>query len=66
GYTLDAAYAEFAEDRKGSIETGKYADFAVLDSDPTEVAPNDLLNLGILATIVEGRVVHDADGRFAP
>ncbi|MDQ3548124.1 MAG: amidohydrolase, partial [Chloroflexota bacterium] len=31
GYTLDAAWAEFAEAKKGSIEPGKYADFAILD-----------------------------------
>ncbi|HLT21486.1 MAG TPA: amidohydrolase [Thermomicrobiales bacterium] len=65
GYTLDSAWAEFAEDRKGSLAPGKYADLCILDADPTAVEPNDLLDLGILATIVEGRTVHDADGRFA-
>ena len=64
GYTLDAAWAEFAEDRKGSLTSGKYADLCVLDADPTTVDPNNLMDLGVLATIVEGRTVFDADGRF--
>lgn len=64
GYTLDAAYAEFAEDRKGSITPGKYADFAILDRDPTQIDPNELMNIEVLGTIVEGKTVFDGDGRF--
>lgn len=64
GYTLDAAYAEFAEDRKGSLTVGKYADLTILDRDPIAIDPNDLLNMEALGTIVEGRTVYDADGRF--
>lgn len=64
GYTLDAAYVEFAEDRKGSIAPGKLADFAILADDPTAIDPNRLLDLEVLATIVEGRTVYAADDRF--
>jgi predicted amidohydrolase YtcJ len=64
GYTLDAAWAEFAEDRKGSITPGKYADLCILDADPTAIDPNELMDLGVLATIVEGRAVYDPDDRF--
>jgi predicted amidohydrolase YtcJ len=60
GYTLDAAWAEFAEDRKGSIEPGKYADFAVLAEDPVQMDPAALLELTVLETIVEGKTVYSA------
>jgi predicted amidohydrolase YtcJ len=58
GYTLDAAWAEFSEDQKGSIEPGKYADFAVLAEDPRQVAPRELLDLKVLGTIVEGKTIY--------
>ncbi len=64
GYTLDAAWAEFAEHKKGSIEHGKYADFAILSHDPTAIDPNELLNIEVLATIVEGRTVFAGDEQF--
>jgi predicted amidohydrolase YtcJ len=64
GYTLDAAYVEFAEDRKGSITPGKLADFAILADDPTAIDPARLLDLEVLATIVEGRTVYATDSRF--
>ncbi|HEX2283051.1 MAG TPA: amidohydrolase [Thermomicrobiales bacterium] len=64
GYTIDAAFAEFAEDHKGSITPGKVADFVVLADDPTEIEPRKLLSLEILGTIVEGRSSYAADSRF--
>ncbi|MEX1157734.1 MAG: amidohydrolase family protein [Thermomicrobiales bacterium] len=64
GYTLDAAWAEFAETKKGSIEPGKYADFAILDRDPTAIDPGELLALQVLGTLVEGQSVYAEDDRF--
>lgn len=64
GYTLDAAFVEFAEDRKGSITDGKLADFVILADDPTSIDPNRLLDLEVLATIVEGHTVYSTDSRF--
>ena len=64
GYTIDAAYAEFAEDRKGTLTSGKLADFVVLADDPTVIKPSTLLSMEVLATIVEGRVVFSADERM--
>lgn len=64
GYTLDAAWAEFSEDRKGSITPGKLADFVIFAEDPTEMDPSRLLDLEVLATIVNARTVYATDSRF--
>lgn len=61
GFTLDAAYAGFAEREVGSLEPGKRADFVVLDADPLAVAPRDLLTMRVHATYVDGKPVYEAD-----
>lgn len=58
GFTMDAAYAGFAEDRVGSLETGKFADFVVIDADPFEVDPSELAGIGVLRTVVGGSAVY--------
>ena len=58
-YTLDAAYASFEEDIKGSLEVGKLADIVVLDQNLLEVAPEKLRDAGVVMTIVGGEVVYD-------
>jgi predicted amidohydrolase YtcJ len=58
-YTLGSAFAEFAEQHKGSITADKLADIAVLSQDPL-VAPLDALpSLHSVLTIVGGRIVHE-------
>ena len=59
--TINGAYAEFAEDRKGSIEAGKYADLAVLSEDIRQVTVTELRDVPIAMTIVEGAVVYEAN-----
>jgi len=61
GFTLDAAYAEFAETSRGSIEVGKLADFTVLDKDIFKIAPQEILKTRVTHTIVGGREVYTAD-----
>jgi hypothetical protein len=64
-YTTWAAYAAFWEKETGALAPGRWADLTVLDLDPLVVGEEDpgrLLQGRVLATIVEGRVVHDALG----
>ncbi|KDB64833.1 amidohydrolase [Bordetella bronchiseptica] len=53
--TLGAAYTLKLDHLIGSIEVGKLADFAVLEADPLEVAPQDLAGIGIWGTVLGGR-----------
>jgi len=57
-YTEGSAYAEFAEDRKGRIEAGMLADFAVLSGDPTAVPPERIADIRVEETVVGGRSVY--------
>jgi predicted amidohydrolase YtcJ len=59
-YTRGSAYAEFAEQRKGTLEPGMLADLAVLSQDIFVVPLPELPNTRALLTMVGGRVVHDA------
>jgi predicted amidohydrolase YtcJ len=59
GYTVDAAYASFAERDTGSLARGKLADFAIIDRDLTRVAPETLREACIVMTVVGGRIVYD-------
>ena len=61
--TVDAAYTLGQEDNLGSIETGKLADFTVLDADPQEVNAMTIKDIGVVATILGGRVTLTADTR---
>jgi hypothetical protein len=59
-YTLTAAYAEFAEKEKGSLEPGKLADLAVLSQDIFHVSPEDLPKTESVLTMVGGKIVYDS------
>jgi len=53
--TLGAAYTLGLDDRIGSIEVGKFADFCVMDDDPTEIDPARLKDVRIAGTVLGGR-----------
>ena len=55
--TLGAAYTLGLDGEIGSIETGKRADFAVLDADPFDAAPEALADIGIWGVVANGRPV---------
>jgi predicted amidohydrolase YtcJ len=57
--TIDAAWQVFKEDRRGSIETGKVADFVVLSRNPLH-DPNRLKDTQVLETIRAGQSVFAA------
>lgn len=54
GYTVGPAYAAGLESRLGKLMPGYLADLVMLDRDPHKVAPEDLLNLKVEATMVDG------------
>jgi predicted amidohydrolase YtcJ len=56
-FTRGAAYAGFSEDRIGSLDPGKWADFILIDRDPTKVDPIALGNTQVLETWVGGKRV---------
>ena len=54
--TINAAYIMGMEDDYGTISTGKYANFTVLKENPLTVDQKRIKEIGVKATIVEGRV----------
>jgi predicted amidohydrolase YtcJ len=60
--TLGAAYTLKMDHLVGSIEVGKFADFAVLAEDPAEVAPQRLKDLEVWGTVLGGRIFQAPAG----
>jgi len=61
---LDAgAYASFEESIKGSISTGKLADFVILADDPHTVSPDRIKDVDIVRTVVGGTTMYTATKR---
>lgn len=58
GFTLDAAYAGFGENEVGSLVVGKRADFVLLAQDPLSIPPEQLRELTVKATYVDGQEVY--------
>jgi len=59
-YTINAAYASFEEDVKGSITPGKLADIVLLSNDPTKAPPEQIKDIKVEKTIIGGEVVWEA------
>lgn len=58
-YTVNAAYALHMEKEAGTIETGKFADLAVIDRDVFETDPLEIQDIKVLCKIFDGRVVFN-------
>ncbi len=57
-YTMGSAYAEFQEKEKGSISSGKLADFVVLSDDIFKIPPAAIKNVKVEATYLGGKLVY--------
>ena len=58
-YTLGGARMLGIDDQVGSIEVGKKADLILLDQNLFEIHPDEIPKTRVLATMFDGRVVHD-------
>ena len=58
-YTIDAAYAAFEDDGKGSLSPGKLADIVVLSNDIIECPEEEILKTKVVYTIIGGRVRYE-------
>ena len=57
--TVHGAYASFEEKIKGTLSPGKLADCVLLEQDPHDVDPEQLVGLAVLGTFLGGRLVHE-------
>ncbi|MDI6848032.1 MAG: amidohydrolase [Candidatus Bathyarchaeia archaeon] len=57
-YTLNAAYASFDEDKRGTIDVGKFADLTILSDDPFKVPSDKIRDAIVDMTIMDGKVVY--------
>ncbi|NWF87625.1 amidohydrolase [Candidatus Bathyarchaeota archaeon] len=57
-YTLNAAYASFDEDKRGTIEAGKLADLVVLSDDLFSIPSKKIKEVFVEITIVGGKIVY--------
>lgn len=55
GYTSEAAYAGFTDDRMGQLATGYLADFVVMDRDLFAIDPETITDARVLRTVVGGK-----------
>ena len=62
-FTRGAAYAGFAEQKIGALEPGKWADFIIIDRDPTKIDAQSLARTEVLETWVAGKKVWSGSAR---
>ncbi|MCA9526610.1 MAG: amidohydrolase family protein, partial [Myxococcales bacterium] len=56
GFTVDAAFAGFAEARRGRVAVGQDADLTLLSADPLGVAPEKIKEIKPVGVVVDGRL----------
>jgi predicted amidohydrolase YtcJ len=60
-YTLNSAWFAHADDKRGSLEPGKYADLAVLTKDYMSVTDEEIGGIESVLTLLGGRVIYAAE-----
>jgi predicted amidohydrolase YtcJ len=60
-HTINAAYAAFEEQLKGSLSLGKLADVTVLSRDILEIPEDRIPDTEVLYTIVGGEVLYESE-----
>ncbi|MES9740262.1 amidohydrolase [Peribacillus frigoritolerans] len=60
-YTWNGAYASFEEEIKGSIEVGKLADLVILNDSILSVNPNQIKDLIVETTIIDGEIIYQEE-----
>jgi hypothetical protein len=58
-FTLDAAYASFEDDLKGSLEPGKLADITILEKDLTEIPGDEIKDVKVHMAMVGGNILYN-------
>ena len=58
-YTLVSAYNEFKEDFKGKLSPGYVADLIVLDRDIFSIDPDEIKDIKVLKTMIDGEFVYE-------
>ena len=61
GMTIWAAFSNFEEDEKGSLEAGKDADFVILTQDIMAIEYSEILNTYIDKTYLKGELVYSSE-----
>jgi hypothetical protein len=59
-FTVEAAYAGYAEHVAGSLSPGKLADFVVISADIFSMRPEEIWKIRVLATILNGEIVYSS------
>ena len=63
-YTIGGAYAEFKEHKKGLIQKNYLADIVVLSDRIDLLNKDQLSNLKVISTIVDGKLVYSSDQKL--
>jgi predicted amidohydrolase YtcJ len=58
-YTVNAAYAAFDDEFRGSIKIGNLADLTIFDRNILLINPEEILKAEVMHTIVDGKIVFE-------